>query len=94
MAISKKDVEYLAGLAKLKLSEKEKSKFKKELDKIIKYIDQLKEVDTENIPPTSHVIAMENVLREDRVLPSLSQDEALANAPEKEDGYFKVPKVI
>ncbi len=94
MAISIKDVEYVAGLAKLELSEKEKKKFQKELDNIIKYIDQLKEVNTEGIPPTSRVIPMENVLREDEVLKSLSQDEALANAPEKEDGYFKVPKVI
>ena len=94
MGINIKDVEYVAGLAKLELSEKEKGKFQKELDNIIKYIDQLKEVNTEGIPPTSHVIPMENVLREDEVLKSLSQDEALANAPEKEDGYFKVPKVI
>ncbi|KPL15908.1 MAG: glutamyl-tRNA amidotransferase [Bacteroides sp. SM23_62] len=94
MSISIEDVEYLADLAKLKLSEREKRKFQKELEKIIRYIDQLKEVDTEKIPPTSHVIPMENVLREDKILTSLSQDEALANAPEKEDGYFKVPKVI
>lgn len=94
MAINIKDVEYVAGLAKLELSEKEKAKFQKELDDIIKYIDQLKEVNTEGIPPTSHVISVENVLREDEVLKSLSQVEALANAPEKEDGYFKVPKVI
>jgi aspartyl-tRNA(Asn)/glutamyl-tRNA(Gln) amidotransferase subunit C len=94
MPITIKDVEYVAGLAKLEFSEAEKRKFAKELDKIIKYIDQLKEVDTENIPPTSHIIPMENVLREDKVEPSLSQDEALANAPDKKDGYFKVPKVI
>jgi aspartyl-tRNA(Asn)/glutamyl-tRNA(Gln) amidotransferase subunit C len=94
MPITIKDVEYVAGLAKLEFSEAEKRKFAKELDKIIKYIDQLKEVDTLNIPPTSHIIPMENVLREDKVEPSLSQDEALANAPDKKDGYFKVPKVI
>ena len=94
MPITIKDVEYVAGLAKLEFSEAEKRKFAKELDKIIKYIDQLKEVDTENIPPTSHIIPMENVLREDKVEPSLSQEEALANAPDKKDGYFKVPKVI
>jgi len=94
MSISLEEVEYLAGLVKLKLSENGKRKFQKELDKIINYIDQLKKVNTKNIPPTSHVIPMENVLREDKVLPSLSQDEALANAPEKENGYFKVPKVI
>ena len=94
MPITIKDVEYIAGLAKLELSEAEKRKFAKELDKIIKYIDQLKEVDTENIPPTSHIIPMENVLRENKVEISLSQDEALTNAPDKKDEYFKVPKVI
>jgi len=94
MPITIKDVEYVAGLAKLELSEAEKRKFAKELDKIIKYIDQLKEVDTENIPPTSHIIPMENVLRENKVEISLSQDEALTNAPDKKDEYFKVPKVI
>jgi len=94
MPITIKDVEYVAGLAKLELSEAEKRKFAKELDKIIKYIEQLKEVDTLNIPPTSHIIPMENVLREDKVEISLSQDEALANAPDKKDEYFKVPKVI
>jgi len=78
----------------LELSETEKKKFAKELDKIIKYIDQLREVDARNVAPTSHVIPMENVLREDKVEPSLSQEEALANAPDKKDGYFKVPKVI
>lgn len=94
MPITIKDVEYVAGLAKLELSEAEKRKFAKELDNIIKYIEQLKEVDTLNIPPTSHIIPMENVLREDKVEPSLSQDEALANDPDKKDEYFKVPKVI
>lgn len=78
----------------MELSETEKKKFAKELDKIIKYIDQLREVDARNVAPTSHVIPMENVLREDKVEPSLSQEEALANAPDKKDGYFKVPKVI
>jgi aspartyl-tRNA(Asn)/glutamyl-tRNA(Gln) amidotransferase subunit C len=91
MPITIKDVEYVAGLAKLEFSEAEKRKFAKELDNIIKYIEQLKEVDTENIPLTSHIIPMENVLRENKVEPSLSQDEALTNAPDKKDEYFKVP---
>lgn len=94
MSITLKDVEYVAKLAKLKLSENEKKRFQKELDRIIRYIDQLKQVDTENVPPTSHVLPMENVLREDEVKPSLTQEEALANAPDKKDGYFRVPKVI
>jgi len=94
MRITLKDVEYVAELAKLELSQKEKFKFQKELDNIIEYIDQLNELNTENVPITSHVIPLENVFREDRALPSLSQDQALANAPQKKDGFFKVPKVI
>jgi len=94
MRITLKDVEYVAELAKLELSQKEKFKCQKELDNIIEYIDQLNELNTENVPITSHVIPLENVFREDRALPSLSQDQALANAPQKKDGFFKVPKVI
>lgn len=94
MPISKKEVEHIADLARLKLSEKEKVKFQKELGKILEYIDQLKELDVENVQPTSQVVRMENVLREDKVKPSLSQEEALSNAPDKEDGFFKVPRVI
>jgi aspartyl-tRNA(Asn)/glutamyl-tRNA(Gln) amidotransferase subunit C len=92
--ITLEDVEYVANLARLELSEEEKKRFKKELNNIIRYIDQLNELDTENVPITSQVTFLQNVLREDEVLPSLSPDEALANAPEKKDGFFKVPRVI
>jgi aspartyl-tRNA(Asn)/glutamyl-tRNA(Gln) amidotransferase subunit C len=84
----------VAKLTKLKLSEKEREKFQKELDKVIRYMDQLNQVDTENIPPTSYVTPMENVLREDDVKPSLTQKEALSNALDKKDGYFRVPWVF
>ena len=94
MPITIKDVEYLANLAKLELSEEEKRRFQKELDNIIEYIDQLNELDTEDVPVTSHVTLLQNALREDKILPSLSPDEALANAPEKKDGFFRVPRVI
>jgi aspartyl-tRNA(Asn)/glutamyl-tRNA(Gln) amidotransferase subunit C len=94
MPITLEDVEYVANLAKLELSGEEKKRFQKELDSIIKYIDQLNEVDTDNVLITSHVIPLQNVLREDKVLPSLSPDEALDNAPKKKDGFFKVPRVI
>jgi aspartyl-tRNA(Asn)/glutamyl-tRNA(Gln) amidotransferase subunit C len=94
MPISLEDVEYVANLARLELSEDEKKRFQKELDNIIKYIDQLNELDTENVPTMSHVALLQNVFREDEVLPSLSPDQALANAPEKKDGFFKVPRVI
>ena len=94
MPITLKDVEYVAKLAKLQLTEEEEVAFQRELDKIIKYVDQLNELETDGVPITSHVIPLQNVLREDEVLPSLSADQALANAPKSEDGFFRVPKVI
>jgi aspartyl-tRNA(Asn)/glutamyl-tRNA(Gln) amidotransferase subunit C len=94
MPVTLKDVEYVANLAKLNLSREEKRRFQKELDSIIKYVGQLNGLDTQNAPLISPVVFLQNVLREDQVLPSLSQDEAWANAPEKKDGFFKVPKVI
>ena len=94
MAITLKDVEYVAKLARLELTEEERGAFQRELDKVVEYIDQLNEVDTGNVPVTSHVVPLQNVLREDEVLPSLTADQALANAPKSEDGFFRVPKVI
>ncbi|MGB2804765.1 MAG: Asp-tRNA(Asn)/Glu-tRNA(Gln) amidotransferase subunit GatC [Candidatus Zixiibacteriota bacterium] len=94
MPITLKDVEYVAKLARLELSREEKVRFGPELDKIVKYIDQLNEVDTDKVPVTSHVIPMQNVMREDKILSSLSSDQALANAPRKREGFFRVPKVI
>jgi aspartyl-tRNA(Asn)/glutamyl-tRNA(Gln) amidotransferase subunit C len=94
MAITPRDVEYVAKLARLELTEEEEVRFGRELDKVVEHMDQLNEVDTENVPVTSHVITTQNVLREDRVSPSLSADQALANAPREKDGFFRVPKVI
>ncbi|MBU4560918.1 Asp-tRNA(Asn)/Glu-tRNA(Gln) amidotransferase subunit GatC [bacterium] len=92
--ITKRDVEYVAKLARLKLSEKEKEKFTKQLDQILKYVDKLNELDTEKVKPTSHVLPLKNVFREDRVGESLKVEKVLENAPEKAKGFFKVPKVI
>jgi aspartyl-tRNA(Asn)/glutamyl-tRNA(Gln) amidotransferase subunit C len=94
LSITVKKVNYLANLAKLELSGEEKKRFQRELDKIIDYIDQLKELDSTYVPPASHVIAPGSVIREDKVFPSLTQDQALANAFQKRDGFFRVPKVI
>jgi len=94
MKISKKDVEYVAKLAKLKLSEKEREKFTKQLDQILKYVDKLNELDTKKVKPTSHVLPLKNVFREDKVGKSLKVEKVLENAPEKAKGFFKVPKVI
>ena len=94
MKLSKKDVEYAAKLARLELGEEEKEKYTIQLAKILEYVSKLNQLDTEKIEPTSHILPLQNVFRDDEVKPSLSQEEILANAPGKEDGYFKVKKVI
>lgn len=92
--ISKKDVEYVARLARLKLSETEKKAHVEHLNKILGYMDKLNQLDTTHIKPTSHVAEMQNVFREDSVTPSIPVDNALQNAPDKKDNFFRVPKVI
>lgn len=94
MKITGKDVEHVAMLARLAITEDEKELFTEQLNVILEYVDQLNALDTENIVPTSHVIPMQNVMREDEVTPSLPQSEILKNAPEKQDQYFKVPKIV
>ncbi|MDI6703526.1 MAG: Asp-tRNA(Asn)/Glu-tRNA(Gln) amidotransferase subunit GatC [bacterium] len=94
MGITKEEVEYIARLARLEFDETEKEAFTHQLDKILEYVDKINELDTSHVQPSSHVIPLENVLREDNVKESLPRDLVLANAPKKERGYFKVPKVI
>jgi aspartyl-tRNA(Asn)/glutamyl-tRNA(Gln) amidotransferase subunit C len=94
MSISVKDVEYLAHLARIQLSPEEIQRFAGQLDEILGYVEKLKSVSTEGVPPTSHVLSLSNVFREDRTRPSLSPEEALANAPDKEGPFFRVPKII
>jgi len=94
MDINAETVEYIAKLAKIKISEEEKSKFVPQLSKIITYIEKLSELDTEGISPMSSVIPIKNVFREDEPKPSMPRDEVLANAPASQNGFFKVPKVI
>jgi aspartyl-tRNA(Asn)/glutamyl-tRNA(Gln) amidotransferase subunit C len=94
MAITIKEVEHIARLARLELTEEEKKRFQVELGKIIEYFDQLKKLDTSNVPHMTHSVPIENVLREDLVQPSLPTQEALRNAPEKKESYFQVPKVV
>ncbi|MCK5594548.1 Asp-tRNA(Asn)/Glu-tRNA(Gln) amidotransferase subunit GatC [bacterium] len=92
--VSKKDVEYVAKLARLRLSETEKKAHAEQLNKILGYMDKLNQLDTSNIKPTSHVVEMQNVFREDVAKPSIPVDSALQNAPDKKDNFFRVPKVI
>jgi len=92
--ISRKQVEYVANLALLELSEEEKELFTHQLDSILAYMDKLNRLDTTGIEPTSHVLPITNVFREDDLQPSLPLEDALANAPDTRDGFFRVPRVI
>ena len=94
MAVTKKEVEKIAQLAKLKLSEKEKEKFTGQLNIILEYMEKLNELDTTEVEPLSHPLELSNVFREDKVKPSLPVEKALQNAPARSGNYFKVPKVI
>jgi aspartyl-tRNA(Asn)/glutamyl-tRNA(Gln) amidotransferase subunit C len=91
--ITIKDVEHVAKLARLELIEEEKEKFSKQLDAILKHMDQLNEVDTTGVEPMAHAFAIKNVMREDKIVQEFSRDEMLVNAPDEEDGFFKVPKI-
>lgn len=88
------EVEHVANLARLVFNEAEKEKLAQQLAGILDYIEQLNELDTESVEPTSHAIPMKNVVRPDVASPSLTQDEALANAPSNVDGLFEVPKIV
>jgi aspartyl-tRNA(Asn)/glutamyl-tRNA(Gln) amidotransferase subunit C len=94
MMITKKDVEHVALLARLELSEVEKEKFTEQLNAILEYADALKQLDTTNVQPTAHPFPINNVFREDAARPGITNGEALSNAPEQEDGFFKVPKIV
>jgi aspartyl-tRNA(Asn)/glutamyl-tRNA(Gln) amidotransferase subunit C len=94
MSVTLKDVEHIAKLARLDFTEKEKETFTHQLNAILAYVEQLNKLDTSNVEPLSHVIGLGDVFREDIVRPGLSQEEALKNAPAKNEKFFKVPKVI
>ena len=94
MAVTKKDVEYIAELAKLKFKDEELEKFTEQLNEILAYVEKLNELDTTNVEPLSHPVEGSNVFREDKVKPSLDREEALRNAPDRSELFFKVPKVV
>ncbi|WP_342563040.1 Asp-tRNA(Asn)/Glu-tRNA(Gln) amidotransferase subunit GatC [Paenibacillus sp. FSL R7-0345] len=94
MSITVKDVQHVAKLARLQLSPEEEAVFTEQMNAILQYAEKLNELDTENVKPTTHVLQVSNVMRDDVVKESLSQEEALLNAPEDEDGHFKVPAVL
>jgi aspartyl-tRNA(Asn)/glutamyl-tRNA(Gln) amidotransferase subunit C len=92
--ISKKDVEHVANLARLSLNEQEVEKFTKDLDAILGFVAKLDQLDTEQVPPTSHVLHLTNVVRPDEIKPSLPVEEALKNTAAQKDGQVQVPSVL
>lgn len=92
--LSKKDIEHVAWLAHIELTEKEKTLFTEQFNDILDYFKKIDEVDTEGIEPTYHVLEINNVFRRDEIAPSLSTEEALKNAPKKEKKFFKAPRIV
>ena len=94
MKLSREEVLHIARLARLGLTEEDVERFREQLSNILENFEVLGEVESEGVPPTTHAVPLQNVLREDEVAPSLPQDEVLANAPRQEEGHFKVRAVL
>lgn len=94
MAISNEDVEHVARLARLALTDEEKGTFRRQLSDVLEHARIISEVDTSDVPPTSHTLPLVNVFRKDKSRPSLPRDEVTANASWAEDGAFRVPRIV
>jgi aspartyl-tRNA(Asn)/glutamyl-tRNA(Gln) amidotransferase subunit C len=92
--ISREEVQHVARLARLHLTDDEVERMRQQLDAILAYIDKLRELDVEGVEPTAHAVPLVNVMRDDDVAPSLSQEAALANAPDRAGEFFRVPRII
>jgi aspartyl-tRNA(Asn)/glutamyl-tRNA(Gln) amidotransferase subunit C len=91
--ITVKDVEHVAKLARLDLTEEEKEKFTRQLGDVLKYVEQMNEVDTTGVVPMAHAFDVVNVVREDEVISEQTKEALMSNAPDEENGFFKVPKI-
>jgi aspartyl-tRNA(Asn)/glutamyl-tRNA(Gln) amidotransferase subunit C len=94
MSISNEEVTYVSKLARLRFNEEETKKMAKELGSVLEYVATLNEVNTEGVQPTEHILQVSNVFREDVIGTPLSNQVALSNAPDQENGCFKVPRVL
>jgi aspartyl-tRNA(Asn)/glutamyl-tRNA(Gln) amidotransferase subunit C len=94
LPLTPEEVRHIAQLARVGLSEDDVARFQDQLSQILDYFQRLQEVDTENVPPTAHTLAMNNVMREDEPRPSFDKDEILANAPQREGDLFRVRAVL
>ncbi|MSP12489.1 MAG: Asp-tRNA(Asn)/Glu-tRNA(Gln) amidotransferase subunit GatC [Chloroflexi bacterium] len=93
MSLTRSEVDRIAELAKLGLSEEEKEKFQQQLSAILEYADALRALDTTAIPPTATVLGLTSIMRPDEIRPSLPQEDVLANAPRTRDGYLEVKPI-
>ncbi len=94
MEFRQQDVDYVARLARLGLTREEAEKFSRQLRDILAYAGKLNQLDVKSVEPTSHVLPLANVFREDEIKPGLPAEKALANAPDLENNFFRVPRVI
>ena len=94
MSITQTEMEHMAKLCKLEIAEEDKQEAAAAFFAVINYARQLQEADISNIEPTTHVLPLVNVLREDKLIPCLPREQALALAPESEEGFFKVPSIL
>lgn len=93
--MSKKiDVAHVARLARIAMSDEARRHFEGQLERIVEYVDKLQQVDVSDVPPMAHAISRHNVFRKDEPRPSLTNEQALANAPDRVKGFFKVPAII
>jgi len=88
------DIDYIANLARISLDEGEREVYSKQMQRIIEYINKLNEIDTSDIQPTSHVLHIKNVMRDDIPGASMPREEALKNAPDVREGFYRVPRII
>ncbi|HTB21187.1 MAG TPA: Asp-tRNA(Asn)/Glu-tRNA(Gln) amidotransferase subunit GatC [bacterium] len=94
MALSEKDVDHVARLARLEITHEERGLYQKQLNAILGHAADIAGLDLSAVPPTAHILPLSNVWREDAVHAGLSREEALANAPDRSKGCFRVPKII
>ena len=94
MSVTRKDVEYIASLAKLNFNNEELENYTHQLNDILTYVEKLNELDTSNVEPLSHPVENQNVFREDELKPSLPTEDVLKNSPNRTEEFFRVPKVI
>ncbi len=94
MKISEKDVEHVADLARMYITDEEKKALESELSAIIDFADKLSEADTDGIEPAAHAIHIQNVFRKDEIIPSYKREELIENAPDKQAGCFAVPRIV